>query len=159
MRRMRRMNTIRPICSIGFSVCLTLLLSTGVYADQVLPQSVVVFTTSDRPINKTDFPDTIPVTVYNLDAPREAEKALAKGLSINDIEAARATVKARIARYTPEQVLHIWGARHLAEIAGVTKTPAIVFDDIYDNTTILYGMTDLSNALTIWEDNHAQNTH
>ncbi|HFD80640.1 MAG TPA: DUF1525 domain-containing protein [Gammaproteobacteria bacterium] len=132
------------------ALALSLLATTAGAGD--LPRSVQVFTTADRPIETRGVPPAIQVTVYDLDAPRRVEKALATGLPTGDLDAVRAEVKRRLARYTPEDIRTIWGAGYLARQAGITKTPAILFDD----DTVIYGITDLSTALTLWEDHHAQ---
>lgn len=117
------------------------------------PQSIVIFTTDQRPIDVSNVPEGTTVTVYNLDAPRRTEQALTQGLPAN-LDAARTEVQARLARYTPADVRRIWGARFIAQQVGITKTPAIVFDGI----TVVYGITQLSQALAFWEDTYAQTT-
>ena len=117
------------------------------------PQSVVIFTTDDRPADISGIPEGTTVTLYNLDAPRRTEQALTHGLPAN-LDAARIEVQARLAHLAPADVHRIWGARFIAQQTGITKTPAIVFD----GTTVVYGITQLSQALSIWKDTYAQNT-
>ena len=120
------------------------------------PTSIDIFTSADQPISALDKLVRehlgIDIRTHQLDAIKGLEDKLSQGLS-NDPERAERQVLERMQQLSTgsrSQLEH--SARALAKAVqyGVEKYPAIVFD----GELVVYGLTDLSAALThyhLWQ--------
>ena len=120
------------------------------------PTSIDIFTTAEQPISALDNLLRqhlgIEIRTHQLDAIKGLEDKLSQGLS-SDPERAERQVLERLQQLNSDsrsQLQH--SARALAKAVqyGVEKYPAIVFD----GELVVYGLTDLSAALThyhLWQ--------
>ncbi len=120
------------------------------------PTSIEIFTTIDQPISAIDTFVTkhpeIEVRIHKLDAIKQLEGKLSHGLSADPDKAKRLVLRKlqQLGKATRSQLEH--SARSLAKAVqyGVEKYPAIVFD----GELVVYGLSDLSAALThyrLWQ--------
>lgn len=140
------------IKSVLFTMCCTSVFQYA-WADAALwPESVIVVTSSQRPISNVDKvlvyagsaqPD---IQVLNLDSVTDIEKRLGDGLPI-DPEQARATVDQRIARIGRSQLDADLRTAYLPlgtmMAYGLDCYPVIVFDQ----QAVIYGVTDVAQAV------------
>ena len=137
----------------GTVVTLLLFLSHVIQAEKLMamaPTSIEIFTTADQPIRAIDtFVKEHPnfdVRVHNLDAIKRLEDKLSQRLSDDPDKAKRLVLERlrQLSKGTRSQLEH--SARSLAKAVqyGVEKYPAIVFD----SELVVYGLSDLSAALT-----------
>ena len=122
-----------------------LLISVALQAGE--PRSLEVFTTAEFPISGKDgrLLQGMSVTVYIVDGLEQFESALSQNLPA-DADAAKPEALLRIgsldeARIAPAKNAAIGLAR--AVQFGVDRYPAIVFN----NTAVIYGVTDLGEAI------------
>lgn len=116
----------------------------------ITPTSIEIFTTIDQPISAIDtfvakHPET-EVRIHKLDAIKQLEGKLSQGLSADPDKAKRLVLRKlqQLGKGTRSQLEH--SARSLAKAVqyGIEKYPAIVFD----GELVVYGLSDLSAALT-----------
>ncbi len=124
------------------------------------PTSIEIFTITDQPISAIDtfvakHPET-EVRIHKLDAIKQLEGKLSQRLSADPDKAKRLVLRKlqQLGKATRSQLEH--SARSLAKAMqyGVEKYPAIVFD----GELVVYGLSDLSAALThyrLWQAGEA----
>ena len=151
----------RKTAAIKSNTLFTLLffLSHVIQAEKLVamtPTSIEIFTTIDQPISAIDtfvakHPE-IEVRIHKLDAIIQLEGKLSQGLSADPDKAKRLVLRKlqQLSKGTRSQLEH--SARSLARAVqyGVEKYPAIVFD----GELVVYGLSDLSAALThyrLWQ--------
>jgi len=128
-------------------------------ADLATDQSphIEIFTTENRPISGvTVYLEKHPwanLQVHKLDAIERLENQLSSGLSVRPDEAKRQALQRlqRISSDTQEQLERTARALAAAAQLGIEKYPAIVFD----HKVVIYGLTDLPLALSVyrkWQD-------
>lgn len=134
---------------VGLTLFGPLVFSAPLWAGDAL--SIEVFTTSERPIAGVEDKRfrSASVTTYTVDGLERFESGLAEGLPA-DPEAAKAEALHRIqqlddARMAPAKNASIGLAK--AVQYGVDRHPAIVFD----GRAVVYGVTDLVEALDRYE--------
>jgi len=134
---------------VGLTLFGPLVFSAPVWTGETL--SIEVFTTSERTVIGTDHERlrTATVTTYAVDGLERFESGLSEGLP-TDPEAAKAEALRRIqqlddARMAPAKNAAIGLAK--AVQYGVDRYPAIVFDE----RAVVYGVTDLVEALDRFE--------
>ena len=134
---------------VGLTLFGPLVFGVPVWADGAL--SVEVFTASERPITGVEDERlrTATVTTYAVDGLERFESGLSEGLP-QDPEAAKTEALRRIqqlddARMAPAKNAAIGLAK--AVQYGVDRYPAIVFD----GRAVVYGVTDLVEALDRYE--------
>lgn len=123
-------------------VLLTYLLTT---VPPALAQTVI-YTTSQHPV-KSPEPGTL---VYRLDGVTELEQSLFPRLSGNPQQAeqqARRIMQQPDWKIREAQLTSAYQSLVTAWSAGITKTPAVVFDDRY----VVYGTTDTALAQQLLE--------
>ena len=124
-------------------------------AGAVPPLTIDVFTTIARPIALGEIASnpSIALNVVEVDAIEHFETTLSTGLP-SDPDTAQRTVRARLAALDEHvsAILHK-SAMGLASAAqlGIDRTPAIVFN----HTAVVYGVTDLTEALRRFRDHAA----
>ena len=120
------------------------------------PTSIEIFTTTDQPISAIDrFVEehrSIGIRIHKLDAIKGLEDTLSQGLSADADKAKRPVLERlqQLNKGTRSQLEHSATALAKAVQYGVEKYPAIVFD----GELVVYGLTDLSAALThyhLWQ--------
>lgn len=124
---------------------LLLLLLAYLIAPEALAQTVI-YTTAQHPV-KNPEPG---VLVYWLDDVEQLEQSLFPGLSGNPQQAeqqARQTMQQPDWKVREAQLTGAYQALITAWSAGITKTPAVVFDDHY----VVYGTTDTVLAQQLLE--------
>ena len=137
------------------SILLTLLLALGqiTQADSVIamaPTSIDIFTTTDQPINVIEvFPEQRPgieVRIHKLDGIRQLEAYLSRGLPAVPDKAKHLVLERlqKLDKGTRSQLEQAATSLAKAVQYGVEQYPAIVFD----GELVVYGLTDLSVALT-----------
>lgn len=130
---------------VGLTFFGPLIHSLPVWAGDVF--SIEVFTTSERPVNGADHEQLrkATLTTYSVDGLDRFQSALSEGLPA-DPEAAKAEALRRVqqlddTRMAPARNSAIGLAK--AVQYGVDRYPAIVFD----GRAVIYGVTDLVEAL------------
>lgn len=124
----------------------------SVWAEAPEPESVIVVTSSQRPIANADtvlFPadGSLPdIQVLNLDSVVDIEKRLGDGLP-NDPEQARIMIDQRVARIGRSSLDAELRAAYLPlgtmMAYGLDRYPVIIFDQ----QAVIYGVTDLAQAI------------
>ena len=119
------------------------------------PLPIDVYTTTARPIalGQVARNPSIVLNVIEVDAIEGFETTLSLGLS-NDPDTAQRTVRARLAALDDHVSATLQkSAMGLASAAqlGIDRTPAIVFN----HTAVVYGVTDLTEALRRFRDHAA----
>lgn len=94
------------------------------------------------------------VVVYNLDAPINLEKELALGLPADDVDKATRIAQARIAEIPQKSFVTLFTGVIQARQWHVERFPAVVFGN---GDALLYGVTDLNEALELWREHRDQN--
>ncbi len=134
---------------VGLALFGPLAFSAPVWAGDTLV--IEIFTTSEQPIvgAKHERVRTASITAYVLDGLERFESGLSEGLP-RDAEAAKAEALRRIQRLDDARMVPAKSAAlGLAEAAqyGLDRHPAIVFD----GHAVVYGVTDLVEALDRYE--------
>ncbi|MBL3600248.1 MAG: TIGR03757 family integrating conjugative element protein [gamma proteobacterium endosymbiont of Lamellibrachia anaximandri] len=118
-----------------------------------MPGQIEAFTNSRYPVtNATQT--SVPVQIHDLDAPARLEEKLSAGLPFDPKQA-----KAKALKH-----LEALGADRLAEMVNrayegttqamsyeLVKIPAVVFDN---GSSVIYGITDIDNAITRYQAWH-----
>ena len=121
------------------------------------PTVIDIFTTADQPISAIDtFVEKYPAIVlhiHKLDSIKQLEDELSQGLSADRVEAKRLVLRKlqQLSKGTRSQLEQAAMSLAKAVQYGVEKYPAIVFD----GELVVYGLTDLSVALTHYRHWHA----
>lgn len=92
------------------------------------------------------------VTIYNLDSQVNLEKQLAEGLPVDDLDKATAIARHRVAQISQQEMVSLFTGIQMAREWGVERFPAIVFGR---GDSVVYGVTNLEQALMIWRDQQA----
>lgn len=124
---------------------LLLLLLPFLIAPAALAQTVI-YTTAQHPV-KNPEPG---VLVYRLDDVTQLEQSLFPGLSANPLQAeqqARRIMQQPGWKIREAQLTSAYQSLVTAWSAGITKTPAVVFDSRY----VVYGTTDITLAQQLLE--------
>lgn len=134
---------------VGLALFVLLGAALPVWAGGVL--SVEVFTTGERPVTGTDHGQlrTATLTTYTIDGLERFQSALSEGLP-QDPEAAKAEALRRVQQLDDTRMAQAKAAAvGLAKAIqyGVDRYPAIVFDERF----VVYGVTDLVEALDRYE--------
>ena len=114
------------------------------------PTSIEIFATSDQLISVVDtFVDQLPdieVRIHKLDGIKQLEGYLSEGLPANPDKARQLALERlqHLSKATRSQLERSATALAQAVQYGVEQYPAIVFD----GELVMYGLTDLSVALT-----------
>jgi integrating conjugative element protein (TIGR03757 family) len=140
------------IKSVLFTICSTSVFQYAWADAALLPESVIVVTSSQRPILNADTVlvsakgSQLDIQFLNLDSVTDIEKRLGDGLPI-DPEQARATVDQRIARIGRSQLDADLRAAYLPlgtmMAYGLDRYPVIIFDQ----QAVIYGVTDVAQAV------------
>lgn len=123
----------------------------------VLPDSVSVVTTNEKPLQNLDQVDSQlfrygkTVSLYNLDDVDKFEKAISRGLPANEVKA-KALLASRInamgKREFEEKLLNAYKGLALVIKHKINRYPAIIFDD----HLVVYGVTDIEEALIRYQE-------
>ncbi len=140
--------------------CLWLLLSclVGTTSTAMAAQEVVIYIGTDEyPPQNLSAASAAGVTlgVYNLDAQHKLEARLTQNLPADQASAQR-IVGERFAALTGDEVQAIFRPVALVAQWDIRKAPAIVFDD---GATVIYGVTDVGQALNYWRTWHQRTRH
>ena len=124
-------------------------------ASEAPPLSIDVYTTTARPITLGHVArnPSIVLNVIEVDAIERLETTLSMGLP-SDPDTAQRTVRARLTALDDHVSATLQkSATGLASAAqlGIDRTPAIVFN----HTAVVYGVTDLTEALRRFRDHAA----
>lgn len=134
------------------------LLSGGVHA-RALPASMTLVTVNGRPAaGQAPIEQRgISVSVYNLDALNNLLKNIKAAVPPHlrqlpkPTAAQRAEIEAVLKAAAKTLIPRRAGSIMLPQLAaqrwGIDKVPAVIFDD---GDSVIYGVTDLSEALTLW---------
>ena len=140
---------IKNLYGITVLVAAALVWTCG-YAQDGLPQRIEIFTDSITPVaGAEEFARLLTparVRYYNLDAPREMQAEISRGLP-TDPERAKVVALKRIQDGGTELALKLvdtWHGVIAARGYDLAKYPAIVFDG---GAAVVYGVTDLKRAV------------
>jgi integrating conjugative element protein (TIGR03757 family) len=112
-------------------------------AEPPLPTRIEVFATEASPVAAAVPGLTLPVTVYDLDAPARWEATLSEELPAQP-EQAQPIAQERIAQLDPEALKGAYTGLMQALRYRIDRYPAIVFDE---GRAVVYGVPDLEQAL------------
>ena len=131
-----------PLRKLALAAVISLVTVNGVVlaSDQPL---VEVFTASDVPINPDHQVDRL--QVYEIDVIRQFEKEISRGLS-EDVNTAKHQAIERVTQLDEKQKQQVQRSSIgliKAMQYGIARYPAIVFD----GEAVLYGVTDLTEAI------------
>jgi len=133
---------------VALILTLSFTCATAQAAQGVLPERIEVFSNARMPV-ATDVPGlTVPVTVYDLDAPARAQAELSAGLPARET-AAMVEAKRRLAALseTDKTAIRTSFEGLLKALAyGIDRYPAIVFDE---GQAVVYGQS-LKQALVYY---------
>jgi len=122
-----------------------------------MPSSIEVFTNGRHPISGATSA-SVPVQIYDLDAPDRLEDALSADLP-PDPEQAKTIALKRLNNLGPEladMVNQAYEGVAKAMSYELTKIPAVVFDD---GASVIYGISDINEAIKLyqaWQQEMAQ---
>ena len=122
-----------------------------------MPSSIEVFTNGRYPISSTTSA-SVPVQIYNLDAPGRLEDKLSADLPSNPEQAKTIALK-RLNAHGPKlsgMVDQAYEGIIKAMNYELKKIPAVVFDD---GASVIYGITDINDAIKhyqLWQQEIAQ---
>lgn len=131
---------------------LLLSLSCSIHATRSLPQDVQIlaFTTQHYPITGMQ---SYPVTLYQIDAVENLEQSTAFQLSANPQQAeqqARAIIRSPEFKQYENQLKQAYTGLSQAFYLGVKKVPAIVFYRTPGIGQVIYGVTDIEQAVALF---------
>ena len=137
---------------------LLLSLSCSIYAVQSLPQDMqlLVFTTQHYPITGMQ---SYPVTLYHIDAVDNLEKSPVFQLSSNPQQAeqqAHALIHSPEFKQYENQLKQAYTGLSQAFYLGVRKVPAIVFYRTSGMSQVVYGVTDIEQAVALFSQGKDQ---
>lgn len=138
---------IRPLITT-----LLLSLSCSIYAVQSLPQDMqlLVFTTQHYPITGMQ---SYPVTLYHIDAVDNLEQSPVFQLSSTPQQAeqqAHALIRSPEFKQYENQLKQAYTGLSQAFYLGVKKVPAIVFYHTAGVGQVVYGVTDIEQAVALF---------
>ena len=117
-------------------------------ATQPMPQSIKIFSTSQRPVHAGPG---LKQRTYHLDALNSLKQSLSQDLP-SEPETAKALALKRIAKMEEALQADVENAVEglsLATSYGLQQLPAIVFDN---GQYVIYGVESLERAITIYQD-------
>ena len=122
-----------------------------------MPSSIEVYTNSRYPISGTGSA-SVPVQIYDLDAPDRLEDALSADLPLNPEQAKTIVLKRLndLGAELADMVDQAYEGVTKAMSYELTKIPAIVFDD---GVSVIYGISDINEAIKhyqLWQQEMAQ---
>jgi len=122
-----------------------------------MPSSIEVFTNGRYPISGTGSA-SVPVQIYDLDAPDRLEDALSADLPLNPEQAKTIVLKRLndLGAELADMVDQAYEGVTKAMSYELTKIPAIVFDD---GVSVIYGISDINEAIKhyqLWQQEMAQ---
>lgn len=131
---------------------LLLSLSCRIYATQTLPQDVqlLVFTTQHYSITSMH---SYPVTLYHIDAVDNLEQSTVFQLSTDPKQAeqqAHTLIRSPEFKQYEEQLKQAYTGLSQAFYLGVKKVPAIVFYRTSGVGDVIYGITDIEQAIALF---------
>ena len=137
---------------------LLLSLSCSIHATQALPQDVQIlaFTTQHYPITGMQ---SYPVTLYYIDSVDNLEQSPAFQLSSNLQQAeqqARALIRSPEFKQYENQLKQAYTGLSQAFYLGVRKVPAIVFYRTSGMSQVVYGVTDIEQAVALFSQGKDQ---
>ena len=138
-------SALRPALIAAFVVAVAV---PATQANQRLPRSIDVFTTSDRPVRAGE---QFQARMYLLDGLKALERSLSQGLPSTP-EKAKAVALRRLndlGDALQEKVDNAVEGLSLATSYQLRKLPAIVFDD---GQSVVYGVDRLDRAIAIYRD-------
>ena len=147
------MTSYSPANYLGTVFALLLVADLAVLAEistNVAPAVIDIFTVSGQPANGIDtiadmYP-AIALQIHKLDTIKRLNGELSQGLSANRVKAKRQVLQRmqKLSKGTRDQLEQSAMSLAKAVQLGVGQYPAIVFDGEF----VVYGLTDLSIALT-----------
>ncbi|MEW8015093.1 MAG: TIGR03757 family integrating conjugative element protein [Candidatus Sedimenticola endophacoides] len=129
-----------------------LLLCTTTIAAQL--SGIEVFTIEALPVTPTELPASVRYAVYRIDGATRVQDWLSEGLPADPEAAARLAtqrLKTQGEALAPMLQEAAEGLTRAVQVAGIDRYPAIVFTDTDGEQSVVYGMTDLAEALRIYQ--------
>ncbi len=148
---------INSACSAGVCtvlLCLALPLQAGKRLSP-LPHKIEIFHTNETsPTQVASLEKAgVVMVLYNMDAHTNLEKALSEGLPVDNMALAEQQVRERVKAAQAEGKFDtLFHGAVLGRRYDLKKVPALVFDD---GASVIYGMTDMLDALTLWQSAQA----
>jgi len=115
--------------------------------DASIPSSIEVFTNGQHPVSGTA---SVPIQIYDLDAPDRLEDALSADLPLNPEQAKTIALKRLndLGAELADMVNQAYEGVTKAMSYELTKIPAVVFDD---GASVIYGISDINEAIKYYQ--------
>ncbi|PJG84821.1 TIGR03757 family integrating conjugative element protein [Conservatibacter flavescens] len=130
---------------------LSLLLSSPIFAEQTSPVQIFVFSTHTYPIQNQSLAHFI----YQLDDVEKWEEQFSHTLSADPKLAeqqAKAIFQTQEVQNSLKELQHRYQGVIHGWQNGIRKVPAILFESPHFGNSVIYGVNDVQQALSLWEN-------